>query len=78
VKNCFVYTAQPLLVNIPAYCLGINNKHDYTLVMKRWSYILLECAKHSITVVSFGTDEDSRELKAMFHSAQLYQIYLIP
>jgi len=31
VKNCFVYMAQPLLANIPAYCLacfGINNKHD--------------------------------------------------
>ena len=42
VKNCFVYMAPPLLVNLPAYCLayfGINNKY---LVMTRWSYIVSE------------------------------------
>jgi len=40
-----------------------------------------ECAKRSITVVSFGADGrdgDSCELKAMLHSAQLYQTEAIP
>lgn len=73
-KNSFVYMAQPLAANVPAFCLacmGINNKHDYTLVMKRWSYIVSECAKRNITVVSFGADGDSRELKAMLQSTHL-------
>lgn len=36
-KNAFVYMAQPLAENMPAFCLsclGINNKHDFTLVTK--------------------------------------------
>lgn len=73
-RNCFVYMAQPLAENVPAFCLacmGINNKHDNTLVMKRWSHIVSECAKRKIAVVSFGADGDSRELKAMLQSAHL-------
>ena len=70
--------AQPLATIVPAYCLGINNKHDYTLVIKRWSHIVSECAKRNITVMSFGADGDSRELKAMLHSAHLCHIEAIP
>ena len=78
-KNCFVYMAQPLATNVPAYCLacfGISNKHDYTLVIKRRSHIVLsECG---LTVMSFGADGDSRKLKAMLHSAHLCHIEAIP
>ena len=44
-KYAFVYMAQPLADNVPAFCLaclGTNNKFDFQLVQKRWSHILLE------------------------------------
>lgn len=82
-KNAFVYMAQPLAENMPAFCLsclGINNKHDFTLVTKRWSYIVSECAKRNIAVVSFEADGDSCELKAMLYSAHLShsEAFIIP
>lgn len=74
-KYAFVYMAQPLSNNVPAFCLaclGTNNKFDFQLVQKRWSHIVSECHKRGITVISFGADGDSREMKAMLLSSHLF------
>ena len=73
-KYAFVYMAQPLSKSVPAFCLacmGTNNKFTAEHVLNRWKYIVSECKKRKITVVSFGADGDSRELKAMQVSTQL-------
>ena len=70
----FVYMAQPLTQGVPAFCLaclGTNNKFTAEHVLKRWQYIYLECKKLGITVISFGADGDSRELKSMQVSTNL-------
>ena len=67
-KHAFLYMAQPICDGVPAFCLsciGTDNKFCYKLVLKRWKHIHFECQKRGIRVVSFGTDGDSRELKAM-------------
>ena len=74
-KYAFVYMAQPLGDNVPAFCLaclGTNNKFDFQLVQKRWSHIVSECHKRGITVISFGADGDSREMKAILLSSHLF------
>ena len=74
-KYAFVYMAQPLGDNVPAFCLaclGTNNKFDFQLVQKRWSHIVSECHKREITVISFGADGDSREMKTMLLSSHLF------
>ena len=74
-KYAFVYMAQPLANDVPAFCLaclGTNNKFDYHLVKQRWLYIVSECSKQGITVISFGADEDSREMKAMLLESHLF------
>ena len=73
-KYAFVYMAQPLARGVPAFCLaclGTNNKSTSELVLKRWQYVYTECRKFGITVVSFGADGDSRELKSMQVSTNL-------
>jgi hypothetical protein len=73
-KYAFVYMAQPLCEIVPAFCLavmGTDNKFTAEDVLKRWNYLVLECKKFGISVVSFGADGDSRELKAMQVSTQL-------
>ena len=73
-KHAFVYMAQPLCRKVPAFCLacmGTSNKFTAEDVLKRWDYLFLECKKLGISVVSFGADGDSRELKAMQVSTQL-------
>jgi len=74
-KYAVIYMASPLAENIPAFCLacvGTNNKYTFNLVVQRWSYILCECGKRGITVVSFGADGDSRALKTMLQSSNLF------
>ena len=64
----FVYMAQPLQNNVPAFCLacvGSDNKFSAELVLNRWQCIVSECSKRNIAVASFGADGDSREMKAM-------------
>lgn len=73
-KYAFAYMVQPLSQNVPAFCLcclGSDNKFDTTLVLNRWKYIFNECNKRGITVISFGADGDTRELKAMQLSTKL-------
>ena len=73
-KYAFVYMAQALHEGVPAFCLacmGTDNKFTAELVLKRWKYMFSECKKRGITVVCFGADGDSRELKAMQVSSQL-------
>ena len=53
-------------------CIGTDNKFCAEDVQKRWSYILSECKKRDITVLSFGADGVSRELKSMQLSVQLF------
>ena len=73
-KYAFVYMAQPLSEGVPAFCLacmGTNNKFTAQDVLKRWNCNFSESKKRGITVLSFGADGDSRELKAMQVSTQL-------
>ena len=73
-KYAFVYMAQPLAEDVPAFCvccMGTNNKFAAEHVLKRWTQIFLECKKREITQLSFGADGDSQELKAMHVSTQL-------
>ena len=67
-KYAYVYMAQPLGENIPPFCLacvGTDNKFTYETVLQRWKYIVQECKKRHIDVVSIGGDGDSRLMKAM-------------
>lgn len=46
-KYAYVYMAQPLTINVPPFCLccmGTDNKFTYEEVLKRWKYIVTECA----------------------------------
>ena len=73
-KYAFVYMAQPLARGVPAFCLaclGTNNRFTSEHVFKRWQYIYTECKKLGITVISFGADGDSCELKSMQVSTNL-------
>lgn len=73
-RYAFVYMAQSLTDGVPAFCLaclGTDNKFTAEVLSKRWRYIFTECKKRGISVVSFGADGDSRELKSMQSSSQL-------
>ena len=71
-KYAYVYMAQPLCSSIPPICLaclGTDNKFKAEDVMLRWKYIIEQCAQRNITVLSFGSDGDSRLMKSMKVSA---------
>ena len=75
-KYAFVYMAQSLTEGVPSFslaCLGTDNMFSSDVLLKRWRYIFSECKKRGIKVVSFGADSDSRELKAMQLTMQLYK-----
>ena len=67
--------AQPLSPEVPASPLTHDNKLSADFVLKRWSYIITECQQSGITVLSFGADCDSRELKNMQFSTELFTTY---
>ena len=72
-KYAYVYMAQCLSNNIPPYCLaclGTDNCFSALDILNRWKYIYNECVKRKIVVVSFGSDGDSRNLRAMKISCQ--------
>ena len=74
-KYAYVYMAQPLAQNVPAYCLacfGTDNKFTAELILQRWQYILKECERSWIRVVSFRGDGDSRLIKAMRVSVSIF------
>ena len=66
-RYAYVYMAQPLCENTPPFCLACigTNKFSFETILNRWKYIFDECKKRDIHVVSFGSDGDSRLLKAM-------------
>ena len=71
-KYAYVYMAQPLCSSVPPICLacfGTDNKFTAEDVMLRWKYINEQCAQRNITVLSFGSDGDSRLMKSMKVSA---------
>ena len=74
-KYAYMYMAQPVDHNIPAYCLacfGTDNKFTAEHVLLRWQYIIKECERRRIWVVSLGGDGDSRLMKAMRISVGLF------
>ena len=67
-KYAYVYMTQSLCTEVPPFCLaciGTNNKFDSMAIMQRWQYIVRECEKRGIAVLSFGGDGDSRIMKCM-------------
>ena len=74
-KYAYAYVAQPVCLNVPAFCfacMGSNNRFTADDVLQRWKYIYSQCLARGITVVSFGADGDTRELKAMKAACQLF------
>lgn len=66
--NAYVYMAQPLVNQAPAFLLtvfGTDNVFDNKKVLLRWNYIKQECRKQNIDVLGFSSDGDPRCLKAM-------------
>ena len=67
-KYAYVYMAQPLCQNVPPMCLaclGTDNKVSAEDLLPRWRYIVEECFKRNIIILSFGADGDSRIMKCM-------------
>ena len=72
-KYAYVYVAQCLTKRIPPYCLaclGTDNCFSAPDILIRWKYIYTECNKRNISVISFGSDGDLRNLRAMKISSQ--------
>ena len=73
-KYAFVYMAQPLLHGAPAFvlaCIGTDNKFCAEDVQKRWSYILSECKKRDITVLSFGADKSTAKISKTMNQSSI-------
>ena len=73
-KYAYVYMAQPLCQNVPPMCLaclGTDNKFSAEDLLPRWRYIVEECLKRNVIVLSFGADGDSRVMKCMTMSTAL-------
>lgn len=74
-KYAYVYMAQPICDSIPSFCLaiiGTDNKFTAKCVLLRWKHILNECMKRNIHVLSVGGDGDSRLMRAMKLSVNLF------
>ncbi|XP_044760486.1 uncharacterized protein LOC123317922 [Coccinella septempunctata] len=70
----YVIMAQPISQNAPGYCLaifGTDNRFTAADVTKRWQHIKLNLKERGATVLGFGSDGDTRLLKAMRQGAQL-------
>ena len=74
-SSAYIYVAQPLSPSTPPFCLcliGTDNRFDANSVTHRWKYMIKECKKRNIEVVSFSTDGDSRLLTSMRVESKLY------
>ena len=74
-KYAYVYMVQPLMGDCPSFCLmiiGTDNKFTAKSALLWWQYIFGECSKRGIHVLSIGSDGDSRLLKAMKLSVNLF------
>ena len=73
--NAYIYMAQAMAFNVPPFCLaviGTNNCFDATAILKRWQYIIEQCNARNISVISFGSDGDTRLLTSMRLSIKLH------
>jgi len=67
-KNAYVYMAQPLAPEAPAFCISIfgsDNTFSHEDVMKRWKFLKEEANKLDIKVDGFASDGDTRCWKSM-------------
>ena len=74
-SSAYVYMVQSLSPNTPPFCLcliGTDNCFDANMMTSRWKYIVKECKKRNIEVISFGADGDSRLLTSMRVISKLY------
>ena len=74
-SSAYVYMVQSLSPNTPPFCwclIGTDNCFDANMVTSRWKYIVKECKKRNIEVISFGADGDSRLLTSMRVISKLY------
>jgi len=74
-SSAYVYMAQSLSPNTPPFCLciiGTDNCFDANMVTLRWKYIIKECKKRNVEVVSFSADGDSRLITSMRVISKLY------
>lgn len=66
--NAYVYMAQLLIDNAPAFCLTVfasDNKFNYNDVLTRWMFLKDKLEKLNIQITGFSSDGDTRCLKAM-------------
>lgn len=64
----YAIMAQPLQSNAPTFCLclfGTDNKFDFKIVRRRWSFIRSGLEKEGISVLGISSDGDPRLLRAM-------------
>lgn len=62
-NNAYVYMAQPLVTNAPAFCLtvfGSDNRFTNNHVESRWNYLEKELKLQDIEIEGFSSDGDSR------------------
>ena len=74
-SSAYIYVAQPLSPSTPPFSLcliGTDNRFDANSVTHRWKYMIKECKKRNIEVVSFSADGDSRLLTSMRVEPKLY------
>ncbi|XP_039308140.1 uncharacterized protein LOC120358322 isoform X1 [Solenopsis invicta] len=67
--NAYVYMAQPLIDNAPAFCLTVfasdDNRFNHNDVLARWTFLKNELEKLDIQITGFSNDGDTRCLKDM-------------
>ena len=66
---------KPLDSQSPSFCLGCvgtDNKFIAETVIMRWNYIVSDCKKRNIHVISFGGDGDGRLMRARQISTGLF------
>ena len=54
------------------WCVGTDNKFNAETVILRWRYIVSECKKRNIHVISYGGDGATRLMRAMQISTGLF------
>lgn len=73
-KSVYALVAVPLSNKATPFVIsifGTDNKFTHEHVLKRFSYIKEKCAESNIDVIGYGSDGDSKLLKAMKMSVGL-------
>ena len=73
-SSAYIYMVLFMSVTVPPFCLtliGTDNCFDDKAMPQRWNYIVRECNKSGIQVISFSANGVSRLLTSMWSSTKL-------